>query len=240
MALQFSDVQKKICQSLLDGPLSLETLAQRTQLTPASVQVELKHLMQLKLIALQGTPPVYALKDVVVTELRRRKSIESEDDNLFRIQIVVEVQGIEEQLVKKQVEKVIENLRNEPFYRIYATTLADVVEVSPQKYSTFAEVNLSVRDFRALVRLMFFYGPASVEVIKPSKIEFTLGDFQDGLVDMTEMVHAYADYIMGILDRKKVAEFNTKFYEGLRHAQAVKEATPPADEESSSNRMLPF
>ncbi|MFH0970060.1 MAG: hypothetical protein V1776_01215, partial [Candidatus Diapherotrites archaeon] len=58
------------------------------------------------------------------------------------------------------------------------------------------------------------------------KIVFELDDFQNGLVDMTEMVHAYADYIMGLLSRKKVEEFNAQFYQGMRNAQSIKEKPP--------------
>lgn len=221
MALNFTDSQKKICTALLSGPKSLELLSEQVGMKHDAAQSELKHLMQLKLVSLQGTPPVYALKEEVVTELKRRKNIESEDDNKFRVRILIEVQGLEENLVQKQVEKIVENLKGEPFFKIYATKVEPVVKVE-EKYSTFAEINLSVRDFRSMVRLAFFYGPASIEVVKPAKIDFTLNDFQDGLVDMTEMVHAYSDYIMGLMSRKKVEEFNSKFFEGVRTAQGVK------------------
>ncbi|MFH0970199.1 MAG: hypothetical protein V1776_01935, partial [Candidatus Diapherotrites archaeon] len=214
MALQFTDIQKTICQSLLNGPMSLETMAERTHHSQTELQIELKHLMQLKLVTLEGVPPLYILKEEVVQELKRRKGIEADDDNPFRVRILIEVQGIEEELVKRQVDKIIDNLRKEPFFKIYASTIEPIEKVE-DKYSTFADVNLSVRDFRGLVRLMFFYGPASVEVIKPQKIVFELDDFQNGLVDMTEMVHAYADYIMGLLSRKKVEEFNAQFYQGM-------------------------
>jgi hypothetical protein len=220
MALNFSDVQKKLCAALLNGPLSLETLAERTQMKHMDIQSEMKSLMQLKLVSLQGTPPLYVLKEEVMQEMKRRKGMEADDDNPFRVKIVIEVQGVEEELVKGQVDKILTNLKNEPFFNVYASTVEKVEKIE-EKYSTFAEVNLSVRDFRALVRLMFFYGPASVEVIKPTKIEFTLDDFQNGLVDMTEMVHAYANYIMGILSRKKVEEFNTQFYAGVQKAHSL-------------------
>lgn len=234
MALNFSDAQKKLALALINGPASLETLAERTQTKAADAQNELKSLMQLKLVSLQGTPPQYVLKEEVATELKRRKNIESEDDNKFRVRVLIEVQGVEEELVQKQAEKLLENMKKEPFYRIYASTIEKVLKVE-EKYSTFVEVNLSVRDFRGMIRLMFFYGPSSVEVIKPQKIEFTLDDFQNGLVDMTDMVHAYADYIMGILKRQRVEEFNAKFYEGMQKAQAVQEkAKPPLPEDLPS------
>lgn len=225
MALQFTESQKKIASILLSGPASLENITERSQLKVSEVQEDLKTLLQLKLISLQGTPPVYALKDEISAELRRRKSIEGEDDNVFRVRVLIEIQGIQEELVQKQGEKVLETLKKEPFFRIYSYKLEKVEKVG-ESYSTFAEINLSVRDFRALVRLMFFYGPSSIEVIKPHKIEFTLDDFQNGLVDMTEMVHGYAEYIMGLLKRKQVEEFNAKMYTGAQKAQSVQSKLP--------------
>ncbi len=221
MALNFTDAQKKLCNALLDGPKSLETLSERVGMKHAAAQEELKHLIQLKLVSLQGVPPIYLLKEEVVQEMKRRKTIESEDDNKFRVRVLIEVQGLEESLVQKQVDKILDTMRAEPIFKIYAVKTEKIVKVE-EKYTTFTEINLSVRDFRAMVRLAFFYGPASIEVIKPAKIEFTLNDFQDGLVDMTEMVHAYADYIMGILSRKKVEEFNTKFFQGVRSGHELK------------------
>ncbi len=234
MALQFNEKQKKLSSALINGPLSLDQLAERTNLKMSEAQEELKFLMQLKLVTLQGTPPVYALKDDIASELKRRKSIEMEDDNPFRVQIMIEVQGIEEALVQTQAQKILDNLAKEPFYKIYSQKIEKVEKIE-DKYSTFVDVNLSVRDFRAMVRLMFFYGPASIEVIKPSKIEFTLTDFQDGLVDMTDMVHAYANYIMGILSRKQVEEFNTKLFKGMaRPSPSDASASAPARSDKSA------
>lgn len=220
MSLQFSEKQKKLSAALINGPLSLDQLAERTNIKMSEAQEELKFLMQLKLVSLSGTPPVYVLKEEVATELKHRKTIELSDDNKFRVEIMIEVQGVEEDLVKRQSEKILENLSKEPFFKIYSKKVAPIEKVE-DKYSTFIDVNLSVRDFRGIVRLMFFYGPASIEVIKPSKIEFTLNDFQDGLVDMTDMVHAYANYIMGILNRKQIEEFNAKLFKGMGTAQSV-------------------
>ncbi|MBM3282273.1 MAG: hypothetical protein FJY86_02955 [Candidatus Diapherotrites archaeon] len=239
MALQFSEKQKKLSSALVNGPLSLDQLAERTNLKMSDAQEELKFLMQLKLVSLQGMPPVYALKDEVANELKHRKMIELTDDNTFRVEIMIEVQGVEEELVKRQSEKILENLAKEPFFKIYSKKVAPIEKVD-EKYSTYIDVNLSVRDFRGMVRLMFFYGPASIEVIKPSKIEFTLNDFQDGLVDMTDMVHAYANYIMGILNRKQIEEFNAKLFRGVGNAQHVKASQgKPETKENPSVDDLP-
>ena len=214
MALKFNELQKKIAQSLLSAPATLELLAERTGIPKADLQTELAFFQQLKLITLSDSTKEYALKEEIASELRRRKAIEQDDDNAFRVQVLIELQAVEEQLLQKQLGKILETMGKEPFFRVYAHSSAPIEKVG-ERYSTFLEVNLSVRDFRALVRLMFFYGPTSVEVIKPKEIKFTLDDFQNGLVDMSEMVHGYAEYIMGILSRQQVEEFNKRLYQSL-------------------------
>lgn len=220
MALKFTELQKKIAQSLLSSPATLELLAERTSIPKAELQNELQFFQQLKLITQNPTSKEFALKEEIANELRRRKAIEQEDDNAFRLQIIIEIQAVEEELLKKQIEKVLATMEKEPYFRIYAHSSAPIEKVG-ERYSTFLEVNLSVRDFRALVRLMFFYGPTSVEVIKPKEIKFTIDDFQNGLVDMSEMVHGYAEYIMGILSRQQVEEFNQRLYKSLGNTATI-------------------
>lgn len=240
MALKFTELQKKIAQSLLSAPATIELLAERTSIPKAELLTEVQFFQQLKLITHNPSTKEYSLKEEIASELRRRKAIEQEDDNAFRIQVIIEIQAVEEELLKKQLEKVLATMEKEPYFRIYAHSSAPIEKVG-ERYSTFLEVNLSVRDFRALVRLMFFYGPTSVEVIKPKEIKFTMDDFQNGLVDMSEMVHGYAEYIMGILSRQQVEEFNQRLYKSLGNTAALQaeiqknKASPPAETHSKDH-----
>ena len=229
MALKFTETQKRVAQALLSSPLTKDQLREKTALSSAQVEEELKFLQQLKLISLSSeSPPNYALLPLIAEELKRRKSLEAEDDNRFRVRVLIEVQAVEETMLQKQVERVVENMEKEPFFRIYSKTIEPPVKVE-ERYSTFLDVNLSVRDFRGVIRLMFFYGPSTIEVIKPSKFEFTPQDFQDGLVDMGEMIHAYAEYIMGMMNRKQVEEFNaTLFKNAAKRASSVAAASNPS------------
>ncbi|MDP2666936.1 MAG: hypothetical protein Q8P05_05560 [Candidatus Diapherotrites archaeon] len=225
MGLNFTEAQKKLSQLLLAQPLSLEQLSQKSGMGEKVVQEEMKLLLQLKLVQLQGTPPLFAIKEEIGQELLRRKGLEQEDDNKFRLQITIEVQSIDEGVVGKQLNRILETLAKEPFFKVYSTRLEPTMKVEDM-FSGFADVNLSVRDFRALIRLMFFYGPASVEVVKPAKIEFSLQDFQDGLVDMTEMVQGYASYIMSLLNRQKVDDFHDQLIQAAQKAEELRSPPP--------------
>ena len=63
-----------------------------------------------------------------------------------------------------------------------------------------------------MVRLMFYYAPITIEVLKPEKIELYAGDLQEALVDMAGLVHAYADQITKLMNRKELEQFNNSLY----------------------------
>ena len=79
-------------------------------------------------------------------------------------------------------------------------------------YSSFLDVNFSVKSFSALVRFMIFFGPTSVEVIKPDKITFSAQDLQDGLIDLSDMVQGYTEYITKLMNRQELESFNRELH----------------------------
>ncbi len=86
------------------------------------------------------------------------------------------------------------------------------IEKQGDYYSTYFEINFSVKDFASLIRFMFFYGPSSVEVVKPAKIEFSAQDLQDGLMETADMVQKYSSAIHKLLNREELERFNAELY----------------------------
>jgi len=134
------------------------------------------------------------------------------DKNKLRLRINIEVMAIEENLLKKQLKEIQETIRKEEVFTIY-----DLIEAEPlqqeEHYSSYLDINLSIKDFNALMRLMFLYGPTSIEIIKPEKIEFSSRELQEGLLLISEMVHSYTEYVAKHMNREELAEFNKKLYE---------------------------
>jgi hypothetical protein len=134
------------------------------------------------------------------------------------LKAIIEAQGIEETILEKELKKIEESLRKEKGFTIYDIALAKTVK-SGEHYSSYLDVSLSVKDFRSLVRLMFFYGPVSVEVIKPEKLELTADDLQDAIVDMGEMIQSYNNYIMKSMKKEEIEKFNQKMYKQAAKAE---------------------
>ncbi|MBI4043624.1 MAG: hypothetical protein HY393_02345 [Candidatus Diapherotrites archaeon] len=209
---QLSSVQKRIAAQLVKGPLPALELAQKSKVGQLELADALKPLVKVGLVkVVEGYPVKYQLDEKISAELQRRRHVEEEDANKLRVRVIIEAQAIESELLKKTVAKIRENLESEPHFKVYAFEEAEAVQEG-EYYSTYLDANVSVKDFRALMRLMLFYGPTSVEVVKPNKVEFSLDELQEGLVDLTEMIHAYVDYIHGLLGKKELEEFHQRLY----------------------------
>ena len=79
-------------------------------------------------------------------------------------------------------------------------------------YSSFIEIDFTVEDFKNIVNFMFFYGPVSIEVVRPKEIKLKAEDLQEGLMDLAEMVHKYTEYITSIMKEKDLDDFTKRLY----------------------------
>lgn len=211
---KFSEEQKNISLRLLSGPKAIEELSKELKIPLNALQEKLREMLKLNLIAKQdGFPTKYSLKPEIVEELQRRQKIGEEDKNNIRAKAIIEMIAIEPDLLKKTTEKLIENLKKEPTFTIYDIKTHTVMK-QEEDYSTFLDINFSAKDFRAIVRFMYFYGPSSMEIIKPAKIELSAQDFQDGLMDMADMIQAYTQYIAKMMNRQELENLHNKIISG--------------------------
>ncbi|MFH1255790.1 MAG: hypothetical protein V1494_00720 [Candidatus Diapherotrites archaeon] len=207
----FTEEQKKLAAALSKAPKTIEELQAIAGLPFDELNRQLKHMLKLKLLTISGYPQKYALDENISKKLSERKETAERDSFVLRLKAIVEAQAIEETLLAKELAKIEKFLREEKNFTIYDVFHEKIIKEG-EHYSAFLEVNLSVRDFRALMHLVFFYGPTSIEIIKPEKMEFSLEELQDGLMDATQMVQNYNEYIIGLLNKKELEEFHKKFY----------------------------
>ena len=207
----FSEVQKKIALILLHNPKTVEELRGQLNIPYDELMDELKGMLKLDVVSKDGFPTKFRLKENISNEVKRRKQMSEEDSNKVRLRAIIELQAIEEGLLNKQVEKLTEALNKQESFKIYSMEKADIGKTG-EYYSTFLDVNMSLKDFSSVVRFMFFYGPTSIEVIKPSKIEFSSQDLQDGLVEMSDMVQKYTMYITKLLNRQELEAFHKELF----------------------------
>lgn len=207
----FSDEQKKIALLLLSETKTEEELHKQLNIPYDKLGMELKEMLKLGLLLKEGYPTRYRLRQDIIEELRKRKKIAEEDSFKIKIRAIIEMKAVEESLLKKHLEKITESIQKEKLFTVYGVTKAEIVEEGDM-YSSFLEVTFTAKDFPALIKFLFYYGPTTVEVMKPSKIEFSQYEFQEGLIELSDIFQKYAEYFQKKLTKAELGKFYDKIY----------------------------
>ena len=208
----FSDEQKKIALLLLSETKTEEDLHKQLNIPYDKLSVELKEMLKLGLVLKEGYPTKYRLRQDIIDELQKRKKISEDDSFKIKIRSIIELRAVEENLLKKHLAKLSDAIQKETAFTVYGVNQADIVE-EDEMYSSFLEVTLTVKDFSSLIRFLFYYGPTTVEVMKPQKIEFSQFEFQEGLIELSEIFQKYADYFQKKLTKAELDRFHKEIYE---------------------------
>ena len=208
---RFTDEQKKIALVLLNEPKTEEELNKQLNIPYDKLTKELKEMLNLKVIYKEGYPTKYKLKQDIVEKIEERKKIAEKDSFRIRFNAIIEFKAIEENLLKKHLKEISNAIRKEKALTIYELTEAEIVE-DDEMQSSFIELNASVKDFTSLIRFLFYYGPSSIEIIKPTKIEFSNYEFQEGMMELADIFQKYADYFTKNLTRQELEKFYQNAY----------------------------
>lgn len=209
--VRFTEEQKKIASSLFASPKTVDELNAQLKIPFDQLNGHLKHMLKLELVKVGGYPQKYALSEAVAVGLRRRKEIGEKDPFDLRIKVVIEFKAVEEGFLDKHMKEVEGKLRKDSNYTIY-----DIYKAKPQKvgshYSAYLEANLSARDFTSIVRFMYFFGPSSVEVIRPQKVVLPMDDLQDALMEMADMIQSYNQAMLKSMAKDELEHFARGLY----------------------------
>lgn len=208
---RFSDEQKKIALILLNEPKTEEELNKQLNIPYDKLTQELKEMLKLKVITKEGYPTKYKLRQDIVEKIEERKKISEKDSFRIRFNAIIEFKAIEEELLKKHMKKIIDAIKKEKTITIYDINKAEIVSEDDMECS-FIELNASIKDFTSLIRFMFYYGPVSMEIIKPSKIEFSQFEFQEGMIELADIFQKYANYFSENLNKQELERFYRNIY----------------------------
>ncbi|MDD3159493.1 MAG: hypothetical protein PHQ98_00820 [Candidatus ainarchaeum sp.] len=211
--MRFSEEQKRIAILLLNEPKTEDELNKQLNIPYDKLMSELKHMLKLDIISKEGYPTKYKLRQEIVQTLNERKKIAETDSYRIRLNSIIEFKAIEENLLKKNLDDICEALKKEKNFTIYDIKQAEIIEeADSEMYASFIEVNLSIKDFSSLILFLFYYGPTSIELIKPTKVEFSQYEFQDGLHALSEIFQKYAYFLTEKMTREELGKFYEKAY----------------------------
>ncbi len=208
---RFTEEQKKISLLLMHSPKTVEELNTQLSIPFDELNENLKQMVKLKLVKVEGYPQKYKLRDNIVEAVKRRKEIQEKDPFDLRLKAVIEFRGVEEDFLKKHMDEIEEKLRENKLFTIY-----DIFRGEPLKedtyYSSYLEVNLSAKDFTSLVKFMYFFGPTSVEVLKPKKVVLAMDDLQESLMEMADMIQSYNSAMLKSMNKDELDAFAKNLY----------------------------
>jgi len=208
---KFTPEQKRIAFELTQSPKSVEDLNKLLGMPIGELNESLRQMVKLGLVKVDGYPPKYKLADAVIEGVIKRKEIAENDPFELRLKAVIEIKAVEEKFLKKHMDEIEGKLKKQKVLTIYDIYRAPA-EQQGDHYSAYLEVNLSAKDFMATVQFMYFFGPTSIEVIKPQKITLAMGDLQDALMEMAQMIQSYNQAMLKSMTKDELSEFAKNLY----------------------------
>lgn len=128
----------------------------------------------------------------------KEKLANLKEQNWLSIEMTFEVLGVTPEIVKKSLEEHVQKLGQIKTAFVYKTSFSKIEEVkNPTKdvevaHSQIVEVGLMVKDLKTLMAIAISYGPSSIEVLEPKKLELTMGEIQDVANMVSGILHQIA------------------------------------------------
>lgn len=122
----------------------------------------------------------------------------------IRAEMIIEVLGRPPEHLVETLNKLIEEIDKEEGTKVLRKKINEShpLKDKPEFYTNFAEIEVQVEDILYLVRLMFKYMPAHIELTYPEAIALTNNGWNDILNELTRRLHGY-DEIARVLNVEK-------------------------------------
>jgi hypothetical protein len=130
--------------------------------------------------------------------------------------------GVEKTAVQNALADVTQKITKEPGV-VYCKGLVKEPIEKNGEFSTYSELRILTNNFNTLVNITLKYAPASVEIEKPGKISLTLEEAHASLLDISQTIQNYTNFIMQhVMSGEEKKKYNddikkrNEFIEGLK------------------------
>lgn len=190
---QFSEKQQEIAKKLSKQPMTIEELREDLDINAKELNEELKKLIDMDLVERKGEK--YKLMEYIENKLGEQRNKKEGD---YVIRMIVEGTSEDEVGLSKEMDKLEEKVKNEPFKIIEFERSDTHTEEDEEKKtcSEFIEVEMSTPKMSDIIYLVMNYGPSSVEVLEPDTTELKIEELQNILNDVASGVHYYVSIIL--------------------------------------------
>jgi len=133
----------------------------------------------------------------------KAKVKELENNGWLSISFIFEVLGTNKEIVEKSLKEHVEKLDRIKTYFAYKKEFSEIEEQEkPLKniekgYSQFVEIECMIKDLESLFAIAISYGPSSIEINKPKKVEISAGELQTLVNLIAGTIHKFAEAGLG-------------------------------------------
>lgn len=129
----------------------------------------------------------------------------------LHVNVVIEMLGKPKEYIQQVMISLLEKMKKEERMEIVKQNVAEPREHEGY-FTTFADIEMVIKDMNALQEFIFSYMPSSVEIITPTEINLSLNDANMLFNNMAARLHTYDDFtkklkVANILMTKKLREF---------------------------------
>ncbi len=110
------------------------------------------------------------------------------DEHHIRFLALIEVVGKPKEYVDQAIHGYVNDIKNNGDFVVLRETFADSIEKG-KFWSTFVELELVVKNVHQLIAFCFDYMPASIDILKPEVLTFTLRDTNLFFNDLQSKLH---------------------------------------------------
>lgn len=131
-------------------------------------------------------------------EVKKRKK-----DKWLEVWFAIEALSIEKEKTESALATHIEKLKNTRDTLVFETTFKEITKAEnpiknvKEAYSQIVDVKLMVKNIYTLFILTMLYGPSSIEILSPEKIELNLDELQDTANLIAGVIHQFASAGVG-------------------------------------------
>ena len=210
--MRVPEIQRKIAVLLLNEPKTAEDINKQLNVDYVTTTKELNNMMKQSLIKkLPGFPTKYTLDNYILEKIKKRKEIAENDSYKLKIRAIIELQGIDKDLIKFNLEKMKSLIDDENNFTIYETKISEVIEQDNMYYG-FLDITLTLKNFSTLIYFITYYIPVSVEVISPTKYDISIFELQDGLMDLSTIMQKYSAEFQKRLTKEEIEKMHKKLF----------------------------
>jgi len=126
--------------------------------------------------------------------------------------LIIEVLGRPKENVISTLEEITGGMEKEEGLKLIEKKIHEVKEIEKQKgmFTSYAEIEIAVKDILTLSLISFRYMPSHIEIIEPENINLTNSAISDIMTEIIRKLHQYDEIVRVVQMEKQILENQMK------------------------------